>query len=51
VLLLDGVMAVVWKRDGDAVMIEPFGKIGKPVRDAAEAEAARLPGAPVVKWV
>ena len=50
-LLVDGVMAGVWNREGDEVTIEPFAKVGKAVREAAEAEAARLPGAPVVKWV
>ena len=51
VLLVDGVMAGIWNREGDEVTIEPFAKIAEPVREAAEAEAARLPGAPVVKWV
>jgi hypothetical protein len=51
VLLVDGVMAGVWNRDGDGVTIEPFEPVGSDVRAAAEAEAARLPGAPVVRWV
>jgi hypothetical protein len=50
VLLVDGVMAGVWNRDGDDVTIEPFASVGKQVREAAEAEAARLPGAPVARW-
>jgi hypothetical protein len=50
VLLVDGVMAGVWAREGDEVTIEPFGRIGKEVRAAAEAEAARLRGAPTVIW-
>jgi hypothetical protein len=50
VLLVDGVMAGIWARDGDELTIEPFGKLGKDVRAAAEAEAARLPGAPRVTW-
>ncbi len=48
VLLVDGVMAGVWERDGDAVTIEPLQPVGAEVREAAEAEAARLPGAPGV---
>ncbi|MDA0161900.1 winged helix DNA-binding domain-containing protein [Solirubrobacter ginsenosidimutans] len=47
VLLVDGVMAGVWARDGDTVTIEPFAAVD---RDAAEAEAARLPGTPTVIW-
>jgi hypothetical protein len=47
VLLVDGVMAGVWSRDGD-VTIEPFAPVGAEVRAAAGAEAARLPGAPSV---
>jgi hypothetical protein len=50
VLLVDGVMAGVWSEQDGAVTIEPFGKVGKAVRDAAEAEAARLPHAPAVRW-
>jgi hypothetical protein len=50
VLLVDGVMAGVWAREGDELTIEPIGKVGKDVREAAEAEAARLPGAPHVSW-
>ncbi len=50
VLLVDGVMAGVWRREGDAVTIEPFAPVGAAVRAAAEAEAARLPGAPAVIW-
>jgi hypothetical protein len=49
VLLVDGVMVGVWSRDGD-VTIEPFAPVGEDVRAAAEAEAARLPGAPSVTW-
>ena len=48
-LLVDGVMAGVWSRDGD-VTIEPFAPVGAEVRAAAEAEAARLPGTPAVIW-
>ncbi len=50
VLLVDGVMAGVWSREGDEVTIEPFAKVGKQVREAAESEVARLPGTPVVNW-
>ena len=44
-------MAGVWERDGGTVTIEPFAPVGAEVRAAAEAEAARLPGAPGVTWV
>jgi winged helix DNA-binding protein len=47
VLLVDGVMAGIWARDGDTVTIEPFTPVD---RAAAEAEAARLPGTPTVIW-
>jgi hypothetical protein len=50
VLLVDGVMAGVWARDGDTVTIEPFEDVGAAARAAAEDEAARLPGAPRVIW-
>jgi hypothetical protein len=50
VLLVDGVMAGVWGREGDQVTIEPFQALSADARGAAEAEAARLPGAPVVRW-
>jgi hypothetical protein len=50
VLLVDGVMAGDWSRDGGTVTIEPFGPPPAEVRAAAEAEAARLPGAPTVGW-
>jgi Winged helix DNA-binding domain len=50
VLLVDGVMAGVWSRDGDAVTIEPFADVGQQTRNAAEAEAARLDGTPAVIW-
>jgi hypothetical protein len=50
VLLVDGVMAGVWSRDGDELTIEPFEDVGREVRAAAEDEAARLPGAPRVTW-
>jgi winged helix DNA-binding protein len=50
VLLVDGVMAGVWTRDGDTVTIEPFADVGQATREAAEAEAAGLPGAPRVVW-
>jgi hypothetical protein len=50
VLLVDGVMAGVWSRDGDDVTIEPFADPGSETRAAAEAEAARLPGTPRVIW-
>jgi hypothetical protein len=39
---VDGVMAGVWRLADGVVSIEPFGTLGKAVRDAAEAEAARL---------
>jgi hypothetical protein len=44
------VMAGVWARDGETVTIEPFAATGAAVRAAAEAEAARLRGAPTVIW-
>jgi hypothetical protein len=50
VLLVDGVMAGVWREDGGVVAIEPFADVGGAVREAAEAEAARLPGANGVRW-
>jgi hypothetical protein len=50
VLLVDGVMAGVWAREGDGLTIEPFADVGQAVRSAAEDEAARLPGAPPVIW-
>jgi hypothetical protein len=50
VLLVDGVMAGVWSRDGDTVAIEPFQDVGAQARAAAEAEAARLDGTPTVIW-
>jgi hypothetical protein len=50
VLLVDGVMAGVWKDEDGTLTIEPFSKLSKAVREAAEAEAARLPHAPVVRW-
>lgn len=49
VLLVDGVMAGTWERDG-AVTIEPFSPLPAEVREAAEAQAARLVGAPGVVW-
>ena len=42
VLLVDGVMAGVWSRDGGAVTLEPFEDLGGEAAAAAEAEAARL---------
>jgi hypothetical protein len=51
VLLVDGVMAGIWNRDGDIVTIEPFASVASEVRVAADSEAARLPGTPVVRWV
>lgn len=50
VLLVDGVMAGVWAIEDGAVTIEPFGKVGQAVREAAEAEAARLPHFTHVVW-
>ena len=50
VLLVDGVMAGVWKLEDGVVSIEPFGKLGKAVREAAEAEAARLPHVSDLHW-
>jgi uncharacterized protein YcaQ len=49
VLLVDGEIAGVWRREGGAVAIEPFAPVGAEVRAAAEAEAARL-HAPGVSW-
>jgi hypothetical protein len=42
VLLVDGEIAGVWRREGGAVAIEPCAPVGAEVRAAAEAEAARL---------
>ena len=46
VLLVDGVMAGVWRheRKGRRLRstVEPFGKVSRAVRGAAEAEAERL---------
>jgi hypothetical protein len=42
VLLVDGVMAGTWALEDGVVSIEPFGQPGKAVREAAEAEGARL---------
>ncbi len=46
VLLVDGRMEGVWRHEAKggsvAVEIEPFGRLGKGVRAAAEAEAQRL---------
>ncbi|MBE2316866.1 winged helix DNA-binding domain-containing protein [Solirubrobacter sp. CPCC 204708] len=50
VLLVDGVMAGVWTLEDGVVSIEPFGKLAKAVREAAEAEAARLPECKAVNW-
>jgi hypothetical protein len=50
VLVVDGVMAGIWRLQGGEVTIEPFAPVGAAVREAAEAEAARLPGAPTVAW-
>ena len=50
VLLVDGVMAGVWRLEDGEVTVEPFAKLDGDVRAAAEAEAARLPGAPPVSW-
>ena len=44
-------MAGIWAREGDEVTIEPLrAASATEVRAAAEAEAARLPGAPRVIW-
>jgi hypothetical protein len=50
VLLVDGVMAGVWAVEDGTVTIEPFQTVGNAVREAAEAEAARLPHAKTVLW-
>jgi hypothetical protein len=50
VLLVDGVMAGVWSREGDVVTIEPFAKVSADVRSAADEEASRLPGSPGARW-
>lgn len=50
VLLVDGVMAGVWSVEAGTVTIEPFAPVGTAVRDAAEAEAARLPHFNRVIW-
>jgi hypothetical protein len=50
VLLVDGVMAGVWSLDEGVVTIDPFEDVGRSVREAAEAEVARLPHAKGVLW-
>jgi hypothetical protein len=46
VLLVDGVMAGVWRHERKgrrlAVTVEPFGRYAKARRGAVEAEAERL---------
>jgi hypothetical protein len=42
VLLVDGVMAGTWAHEDGVVRIAPFEAVGQAVREAAEAEAARL---------
>jgi hypothetical protein len=48
VLLVDGRMAGVWRHEVNGsrvrVAIEPFARLPRAVRRAAEAEAARLAG-------
>ena len=41
-------MAGVWAIEDGTLTIEPFKRVGKAVKEAAEAEAARLPHAPAV---
>jgi hypothetical protein len=50
-LLVDGFLAGLWKADGDALVIEPFGKLTRAQRDEVTAEGARMletmrPGTP-----
>lgn len=50
-LLVDGFLAGLWKRDGDTLVIEPFGTLTKVQRDEVAAEGARMlaalyPGTP-----
>jgi hypothetical protein len=42
VLLVDGEIAGVWREDGGAIVLEPFGSLGAMVLDAAHEEASRL---------
>ena len=46
VLLVDGVMAGVWRRDGGTIVVEPFADIGAEARAAAEREASPA----VISW-
>jgi hypothetical protein len=50
VLLVDGVMAGIWSLADGALTIEPFVEVSAAVKEAAEAEAARLPQTPHVRW-
>ena len=58
VLLVDGRMDGVWRHERKgrrvAIAFEPFKRVGRAVRSAAEAEAERmaafLGGEPVVEW-
>ncbi|MFF8424502.1 winged helix DNA-binding domain-containing protein [Streptomyces sp. NPDC016566] len=41
-LLVDGFLAGLWKTDGDALVIEPFGELTKAQREDVTAEGARM---------
>jgi hypothetical protein len=54
VLVVDGVIAGVWSREGSVIEITPFGRVPRAVRAGAEAEAESLGAflgfAPDVRW-
>ncbi|MFJ9815732.1 winged helix DNA-binding domain-containing protein [Streptomyces sp. NPDC101151] len=41
-LLVDGFLAGVWKLDGAALVVEPFGRLTKAQREEVTAEGARM---------
>ena len=49
VLLVDGVVRGVWRREGDAIELTPFGRLPAGVRTAAADEAVRLGASLTVK--
>ena len=49
VLLVDGVIRGVWKREKDAIALEPFGRLAAAERAAATEEAERLGAALTVR--
>ncbi|MEU0409996.1 winged helix DNA-binding domain-containing protein [Streptomyces griseorubiginosus] len=43
-LLVDGFLAGVWKLDGDALVVEPFGRLTRAQRDEVTEEGQRMLG-------